>query len=347
MMWRNMCVMCTATGCLLAGHDRRALVWNEIAGINERSVKSIHVHENVDISELDGTFKENASRDVRLSELGDARIEGSRWSVGAMDGTIYHLVERFQIHDGVLRSAVIEQGTGVAYCMESQHLSIRDDANVLLGLGRFRPSSTLLSRAEFLAASPTLGMVVEDADRVVIQVTERLTRQSRRPFTVRVEFAAPTADVLSMSYIDTQWGHLVSRYSMSEWTACAGARLPLQILYETFDLDVPREVKKRVQDEAARAGLRPEDGYADRPRYQEWVAIRDREVPPPAASRLYPRVVRSKVRIEGVNGVHDASWLAFPPQTHLSMYLSGALDCPADSFDLEPSEGYLGPKSKE
>lgn len=318
MIWPCAVALYATTSWLSHVAERRAGVWTEIAAINERSVRTIHVHENVDISEPDGTFKEYASRDVRFNEYGNARIEGSRWAVGAMDGTIFHHVERFQILDGVFRAADIEQGIGVAFTAESRFTSLRDEPNILVSLGRFRPTSTLCNRAELFARSLSLRLVQEDADRVVMQVTERLSTQNRSPFVVRVEMSPRTADVLSMEIVDTKWGHLTAKYSMGEWTPVGTARLPLQVIYEQFDLSVPREVKKRVEDAANRAGLGREDRFADGPRYREWVAMRDAEIPPPAPSRVYPGVMRAKARIEAVNAPHDASWLAFPPQTRLS-----------------------------
>lgn len=53
------------------------------------------------------------------------------------------------------------------------------------------------------------------------------------------------------------------------------------------------------------------------------VAMRDAKIPPPAPSRVYPGVMRAKARIRKRRmAPHDASWLAFPPQTRLSQFLS-------------------------
>lgn len=338
---------CLFVSCLTLGDNRRARVWSEIAGINERSAKSLHVHEHVDISEIDGTLKEYASRDVRFNELGNARIEGSRWATGSMDGVRYHHIERFQLLDGVFRSAEVEQGIGVAFTAESRSVSLRDEPNVLLGLGTFRPSNTLLSRSEFFGGCSSLHLVQDDAEHIVVEATERLSRLNRRPYTVRLQISPVAGDVLAMTIVDTKWGHIVAQYGFSQWTQCGTLRVPLCVTYEQYDLSVARDVRKRIEDEASRIGIGREGGYADDPRYQEWCLLRDREIPPPAPSRRYPRVMSTQVSIEAVNETRDVSWFSFQAPTRLSQFLSGALDCPVDTFDVEPSEGYLGPKPRE
>jgi len=327
--------------------ERRARVWSEVAAINERSIRSLHVHENTDLVDNGTARTEYASRDMRINELGEARVEGSRWTRDADTGTVFHSIERLRTLDGITRSADIQQGYGVAYTAESIKTCFREEPTVFIGVGMFRPRNDLYSLYEFLLSCPSLRVISETEAIVTIQVIGSLSSQFKTPRIVQVDLGALTGDVDSIAIYDSTWGHLSAKYTTDDWRQFGTVRLPQRVSFQQYDLDIPKELKKQLEAEATRTGLGRDNRHPGDSRYEEWLQLRNRMIPPPTPSRLYSREMQGRTTIESVNATHDEWWLAFPPQTRLSQFLSGALDCPVDTFDVEPSDGYLGPKPRE
>ncbi|MCC6969017.1 MAG: hypothetical protein IT434_02250 [Phycisphaerales bacterium] len=327
--------------------SRRALVWNELSAINERSAHALEVQERTVFFEDNGDCTEYANRNIRCTDTGGLRIEGSRWSRGSTDGTLYHHIEHLQVRDGILRNGNVEQGYGVAYTVESERLTPRDEPGALIGLGRYRPRNDLHTRAEFFASVPSIRIIAEDADSVSFEVISQLSARDPRHFRIVTTLNTGHADTRSIKLYDMRWDAVFAQYEMSDWRQHGSVRLPHYTGYRLYHWDIPPEQQAALNTAISEAGLTQAAADPLNDRYQEWVVLRDRVMGGPIPVRPFSRPMGTYTTVAFVNAEQPGGWFDLPNTHRLNHYMSAAIEGITDTFDLEPSDGFVGPASAQ